>query len=202
MKKVSYRTVFSEVLRFRFYNHRLEILQSATHSYIGWTRWNGDTTSKNKLFFRTSFGCGRSQGICRISDLQVQKDIWRCFTTDISYFGPYAETKNNGGEQKVCMKWIQFRSWFRPSGAKVSSFIIQKFYCCFSLSFNVSVDAVQIFLSCSVIIIFLWLLKSWSCLLKCLQAGIALGFLTSFLWLLSVMLNGVSGLSMYWMLQI
>ena len=130
------------------------------------------------------------------------KDIWRHFTTDVSYFGPYAETKNNGGETKVYMKWIQCRSWFRPSGSKVLSFIIQKFSCCFSLSFNVSVNVMRMFLSCSMIMIFPWLLKSWSCLLKCLQAGIALGFLTSFLWLLSLMLNGVSDLPTYWMLQI
>ena len=63
-------------------------------------------------------------------------------------------------------------------------------------------DVMRMFLSCSMIIIFSWLLKSWSCLLKCLQAGIALEFLTSFLWLLSLMLNGVSDLPTYWMLQI
>ena len=123
--------------------------------------------------FTTSFDRGHFQEICRICDLQVLKDIWH-------YFGPYAETKNNGDEQKVCMKWIQFRSWFRPSGIKVSSFIIQKFSRCFSLSFNVSVDIVQMFLSCSMIMIFPWLLKSWSWLLKCLQAGVVLGFLTPF----------------------
>ena len=38
-------------------------------------RWNGDTTSKNKLFFPTSFGHGCPQGICQICDLQVLKDI-------------------------------------------------------------------------------------------------------------------------------
>ena len=92
--------------------------------YIGWTRSNGYTTSKNKLFFPTSFGSGCSQGICQIYDLQVLKDILRHFTTDVSCFGPYAETKNDGSERKVCIKWIQFRSWFRPSGAKVSNFII------------------------------------------------------------------------------
>ena len=162
----------------------------------------GDITSKNKVFFATSFSCGRSQGICQICDLQVLKDIWCHFMTDFSYFRPYAGTKSNGGEQKICMKLIQFRSWFRPSGAKVSSFIIQKFSHCFSLSFNVSVDVMRMFFSCSMIIIFSWLLKSWSCLLKCLQAGIALEFLTSFLWLLSLMLNGVSDLPTYWMLQI
>ena len=31
------------------------------------------------------------------------------------YFRPYAETKNNGSERKVCMKWIQFRSCFKTS---------------------------------------------------------------------------------------
>ena len=130
--------------------------------YIGWARWNGDTTSKNKLFFLTSYGHGRSQWICRICDLQMLKDIWRHSTTDVSCFRPYAETKNCGGEQKVCMKWIQFRSWFTPSGAKVSSFIIQKFFRCFSLSFKVSVAVVRMSLSRSRIMIFPWLLRSWN----------------------------------------
>ena len=124
----------------------------------------------------------------------MPKAIWRNSTTDVSYFRPNAETKNNGSERKVCMKWIQFRSWIRPCGAKVSSFIIQKFSRCFSLSFSVSVDVVRMFLSCSMIMIYPWLLKSWLCLLKCLQTDIALGFLTSFQWLLSLMLNGVSDL--------
>ena len=127
--------------------------------HIGWTRWNGDTTSKNKLFVPTSFGRDRSQGICWVCDLQVLKDIWRHFTTDVSYFRSYAETKNNGGERKACVKWIQFRSWFKSNGAKVSNFIIQKFSDCFSLSFNVSVDVVPMLLSCSMIMIFPWLLK-------------------------------------------
>ena len=99
--------------------------------------------------FSTSLGHGCSHGICQICDLQVLKNILRHFTTDANYFRPCAETNNNGGERKVYMKWIQFRSWFKPSGTKVSSFIIQKF-CCFSLSFlSVSVDVVRMFLSCS-----------------------------------------------------
>ena len=130
------------------------------------------------------------------------KDIWRYFTTDVSYFRPYAETKYNGGEQKVYMKWMQFRFWFRPSGTKALSFIIQKFSGSFSLSFNVSVYVVRMILSCSMVIIFLWFLQSWSGLLKCFQADIALGFLASFLWLLSLMLNDVSDLPMNWILQI
>ena len=131
---------------------------------------------------------------------------WRIFGVILRLmsviFRPYAETKNNGGEWKVCMKWIQFRSWFKLSVAKVSSFIIQKFSRYFSLSFNVSVDIARMSLSYSIILIFPWLLNSWSRLLKCLQGGIALGFLTSLLWFLSLMLNGVSDFPTYWMLQI
>ena len=179
------------------------LTQQLSHVSLVSSEWKKKTVVKNVewCFFFFVFEYHISQGKCRICDLQVLKDIWRHFTTDVSYFVPYAETKNNEDEWKVCMKWIQFRSWFRPSGTKVSSFIIQKFSRCFSLSFNVSVDVVRMFLSCSMIMIFPWLLKSWSCLLKCLQAGIALGFLTSFLWLLSLMLNGVSDWPMYWMLQ-
>ena len=89
--------------------------------------------------------------------------IWRHSMTDASYFKLYAETKNNGSEREVFMKKIQFRPWLRPCGSKVWSFIIQKFSRYFSLSFNVSNDAVRMFLSCSMIVIFPWLLKSWSC---------------------------------------
>ena len=130
------------------------------------------------------------------------KVIWRYFTTDVSHFRPYAETKTNGIERKVCIKWIQFRLWSSPGSAKFSSFIIQRFYRCFSFSFNVSVDFVLMFLKFSIIMNFHWLLKSWSYLLKCLQAGIALGFLKSFLGLLSLMLNDVSELPTYGMLQL
>lgn len=59
--------------------------------------------------------------------MQVLKDIWRYFTTDLIYFKLNAETKNNGGEWKVCIAWLQFRSWFRPYVGKVSKFIIN---CC------------------------------------------------------------------------
>ena len=93
------------------------------------------------------------------------------YLTEVSCFIPNAETKNNGGERKVCIKWIQFRSWFRPSAAKVSSFIIQKFSRWFSLSFNVSVDVVPMFLSCSdfsvivkVMIVPVEMFASWYCI--------------------------------------
>ena len=95
--------------------------------------------------------------------------------TGVSYVRSYGETKNDREERKVCMKWIQFRSWFRPSGAaKVSSFIIKKFSHCFSLSFNLSVDAVRMFFSCSMIMIISVIVKvmnvlvetsaSWNCI--------------------------------------
>ena len=77
-------------------------------------------------------------------------------------------------------------SRFRPCGAKVSSFTIQKFSRCFSLSFSVSFIVVRVFLTNSMIMNFPWLLKSWCCLLKYSQTGIALEFLTSCLWLLSL----------------
>ena len=130
------------------------------------------------------------------------KDVWRYFMTEVSHFRPYSETKSNGSERKVCIKWIQFRSWFSPGGTKFSSSIIQRISCCFSFSFKVSVDFVLMFLKFSIIMNFHWLLKSWSYLLKCLQAGIALGFLKSFLGLLSLMLNDVSELPTYGTLQL
>ena len=123
------------------------------------------------------------------------KGIWRLFTIDVNYFKTYAETKNNGREQKVCIIWLQFSSWFRPYDAKVSSFIIQKFSNSLSLSFNFSVDVVVMLLSCSMMMNSPGLLKPWSCLLKCLQADVTLGFLISFLWFLSliVLLNNEAG---------
>ena len=150
---------------------------------IGWTK--------------PSFGCGCSQGIWRICNLQVLTDIWRHFMTHVSFLRPYPETKNNSSEQIVCIIWPQYMSWFIPSGTSVSSFMTQTFSRCFGLSSKFSDDIVRIFLSCSMIMNFLWFLKLWSCLLKCLPAGIGLGFLTSFLWLLTLILNGVSDLPMY-----
>ena len=76
------------------------------------------------------------------------------FHNDANHFRPYVEKKNNGSEQNVCILWLQFRYWFKPYGAKVSSFIIQKFSRCFSLSFNISVDVVLMFLSSTLIMNF------------------------------------------------
>ena len=85
------------------------------------------------------------------------KDIWRYFTTEVSYFRPCVETKTNSSERKVCIKSIQFRSWFSPGGAKFSSSIIQRFSRCFSLSFNVSVDFVLMFVPVE-------MFASWYCI--------------------------------------
>ena len=97
------------------------------------------------------FGISHSQGTWRICYLQVLKDFWCHFTTDVSLFRPYAETMDNGSDRKVCVKWLQFRSWFRPCSAKVWSFLIQRLSCYFSLTFNVSVDFVGMFVSCFVV---------------------------------------------------
>ena len=107
---------------------------------------------------------------------------------EVSCFRWYVETKSDGSEWKACIIWLQFSTWFRPCGTKFWSFIIQKFSAGFSLSFNVSADVVVMFLSYSMIINFSWLLKSWSCLLKCVLACIALEFLISVMWLLSLTL--------------
>ena len=50
------------------------LMMSHSHLENG-RRWSGDNTSKNKqTIFRITFGRGRSQGICRICDLQVLQD--------------------------------------------------------------------------------------------------------------------------------
>ena len=75
-------------------------------------------------------------------------------------------------------------------------------HCACNLLSPVSVDVVLMVLSFSSKLSFLWLLKSWSCLYKCLQGGIALEFLISFMWLLSPMLTCVSDLPIFWIFQI
>ena len=69
----------------------------------------------------------------------------------------------------------------------IAQFIIQKFTGCLSLSFKclTKLMSCSVFLSCSLIINFRWLLKSWQCLLKCL---LAFGFWTCFLCLLSLLM--------------
>ena len=82
-------------------------------------------------------------------------------------FDVYPSAYANAYASKICAGKIKDpsgvkRKDFRgpkPSGAKVSSFIIQKFSCCFSLSFNVSIDVLPMFFS-SMIMIFPCLLKS------------------------------------------
>ena len=69
----------------------------------------GITLVETNCFPNSSFGRGRSKGINSICDLQVLKAVQRYSTTVFSYFRPYAETRNDGREREVCMKWIQFR---------------------------------------------------------------------------------------------
>ena len=86
----------------------LAVSSVPSRHFIGCTRWNGDNTSKNKL-----------------CDLQVLKDIWCHFTTDISYFRPYAETKNIYGTQHWRILWSSYRklAWvgFEPTTTEFHS---------------------------------------------------------------------------------
>ena len=97
-----------------------------------------------------------------------------------SFFKSYAEKKANGSKQKVSLTWLQFRFWFRPFSTKVPSFIIKKFSCYFSLSFNVSIDIVRMLLSCTMIMNFVWLLKSWSGLFKMFTSWHCIGIFDIF----------------------
>ena len=54
--------------------------------------------------------------------------------------------KNNSSERRMGIAWLQLRSWFKSCVAKVSSFIIQNFSHCFSISFDDTVDVVVCFL--------------------------------------------------------
>ena len=51
-------------------------------------RWNGDTTSKNKLFLPTSFGCGCSQGISIYTYIYIYLSLLAVFKNhaDLLFF--------------------------------------------------------------------------------------------------------------------
>ena len=90
--------------------------------------------------------------------------------------------------KKTCTLWISLNSWFKPY---VSSILIQTFSLSLSLYSRISVHDEVVFLICSIIANFLYVLKSWLDKLKCLQAGIALGSLMSFPWLFNLTWIGV-----------
>ena len=69
----------------------------------------------------------------------------------------------------------------------VSSFLIQNFSLCLSPSLRISMDNEVMFINCSVIVNFPCVLKSWLG-----GTSLALGSLTSFLWLFNFTWNGVS----------
>ena len=101
--------------------------------YISWTRWNGDTNSKSKL-------CSQSVSAVAVLKGYVEFVIYRCWRIfDVilrltSVILDHMQKRKIMEVNEICMKRIQFMSWFRPSAAEVvSSFIIQKFSPCFSL---------------------------------------------------------------------
>ena len=84
-------------------NCRLAVFSFASRQYIGWARWNGDNTSKNELIFRLILVWAVLKRILKICDLKLLKFIRCHFTTDITFFRPYADIKNNGSERKICI---------------------------------------------------------------------------------------------------
>ena len=101
--------------------------------YISWTRWNGDTNSKSKL-------CSQSVSAVAVLKGYVEFVIYRCWRIfDVilrltSVILDHMQKRKIMEVNEICMKRIQFMSWFRPSAAEVvSGFIIQKFSLCFSL---------------------------------------------------------------------
>ena len=149
-----------------------------SHICIGWKRWNGDNTSKSGLFF---------QLVSAVAVLKGHEDLWFTSIEDYltlfynwrQFLRSHPETKNNGSEQTVCIIWLRL--------GLGSDHVVWKSQVLWSRSFFtvlvfllMSQLMLCMFLSCSMIMNFPWLLKPWSCFLKCLQAGIALGFLTPF----------------------
>ena len=165
-------------------------------------RWNGDTTSKNKLFSQLVSAVAVLKGYVEF----VIYKCWRIFDVILRLTSVILDHMQKRKIMEVNEKsaWNGFNLGLGSDQVALKSqvSVSRNFLAGLVFFFNVSVDVVRMFLSCSMIIIFPWLLKSWWCLLECLQAGIALGFSTSFLWLLSLMLKGVSDLSTYWILQI
>ena len=111
---------------------------------------------------------------------------------------------------KMRIKWTEnavigfltlFSSWFSPLGAIVSSLMIQKSSRSFSRSLRVSLLTFDISVNCPMRVNFACFMKLWPCILKWLHAEIAFGLLTSFLWLFSFKLKGISDYPTYWILH-
>ena len=100
-----------------------------------------------------------------------------------------------------CISWIQFRSWLSPDGVNVFNFLIQKVSCVFNLSFSISLDVLLMSCNCSIMMNLASRLKLCPVWLKCLFRGMAVGSLTSFLWLFNHILKALSAFQTYWMLQ-
>ena len=79
--------------------------------------------------------------------------------------------------------------------------MIQKVSRVFSLSFSISLDVFSISCNCSIMMSLACRLKLCPVWLKCLSTGMALGSLTSFLWLFNRILKAVSAFPTYWILQ-
>ena len=101
----------------------------------------------------------------------------------------------------TCIYWIQFRSWLSHDGVNVFNFLIQTVSRVFSLSISISLDVFSISCNCSNMMNLACRFKLCPVWLKCLSTGMALGPLTSFLWLFNRILKTVSAFPTYWILQ-
>ena len=100
--------------------------------YKIWTRWNGDTTSKSKLFSQLVSAVAVLKGYVEF----VIYKCWRIFYVILqltSVILDHMQKRKIMEVNEICMKKIQFLSWLRPSATEVLSFIFQTFSHCFSL---------------------------------------------------------------------
>ena len=79
--------------------------------------------------------------------------------------------------------------------------MIQKVYCVFGLSFSISLDVFSISCNCSIMMNLACRLKLCPAWLNFLSIGMALGSLTSFLWLFNCILKAASAFPTYWILK-
>ena len=168
--------------------------------YIGWRRSNGDAISKTKLFSQ------QVPSVVAALNRYVKFVIYKCRRI-FDFILRVASVILDHMRKPKIMEVSGKSAWSGFGLGLVSDQVPLRSQVLLSRNFLVPLVFLLIFqlmswCSCFMIMIFPWLLKSWSCLLKCLQGGIALVCLASFLWLLCLMLNGVSDFPTDWMLQI
>ena len=99
---------------------------------MGWTRWNGDTTSKNKLFSQLVSAVAVLKGCVEF----VIYKCWRIFDVILRLTSVILDHMQKRKKMEVNESLDEMDSIYvlvQTSAAEVSSFIIPKFSRCFSL---------------------------------------------------------------------